>query len=788
MMRNKSLIPTTHNTLRTLRLAMAAMAAAGLTACSTTSALPEGEQLFTGLKPIKYTDYEPCDHAEETKEEMESVLASAPNGALFGSSYYRTPFQLKLWIWNAFSQSASPISQWITKAFGTKPKLMSEVNPTLRTSVAENHLKKYGYLNGRVSSQEITGHNHKKAKVAYTVDMGPLWRIDSVSYIGYAAKADSMIRATQAQALTRRGDPFSVARLDGERQRVSTLLRTHGYYYYQPGYATYLADTVSHRQRADIRLVLPDSTDSRVMRQWTIGRIGIDFRREYGDQLRDSLAFGHFTLRFNGRRPPVRAGVVLRDLKLRSGQLYSSTDEAASTQAIQNTGLFSYSNLKFSPRQGDTLDVQLDLITDRPYDFYIEANAKGKTTGRIGPELVAGLVKRNAFRGGERIEVNLHGSYEMQTGHSSEGSSTGIKSYEYGGDVSLVFPRLLTPRSLFASRRKLWQRPPRYYRYGIPTTTVKASSNVLHRGGYFKRHVLSGELTYTYYSSPQSRHSFSPLILSYEYMQHQTEAFSQLLKDNPYLSVSMRDQFVPKAQYTYSYTSPSDKRHPINWDLTVSEAGNVMAGAYAVCGEKWSERGKTMFKNPFAQFFKVQTDLVKRWRMADKSTLVGHVAAGAIFSYGNAQSAPYYEQFYVGGANSVRAFNVRSIGPGRYHPANSKLSYIEQTGDVKLLANLEYRQQLWGSLYGALFIDAGNVWALRDSEERPGSKFEFKNCLQQVAVGTGAGLRYDVGIFVLRVDWGIGLHVPYDTGRSGFYNIRHFSDAQSLHVAVGYPF
>ena len=142
----------------------------------------------------------------------------------------------------------------------------------------------------------------------------------------------------------------------------------------------------------------------------------------------------------------------------------------------------------------------------------------------------------------------------------------------------------------------------------------------------------------------------------------------------------------------------------------------------------------------------------------------------------------------MGGANSVRAFNVRSIGPGRYHPANSKLSYIEQTGDVKLLANLEYRQQLWGSLYGALFIDAGNVWALRDSQERPGSKFEFKNCLQQVAVGTGAGLRYDVGIFVLRVDWGIGLHVPYDTGRSGFYNIRHFSDAQSLHVAVGYPF
>ena len=136
----------------------------------------------------------------------------------------------------------------------------------------------------------------------------------------------------------------------------------------------------------------------------------------------------------------------------------------------------------------------------------------------------------------------------------------------------------------------------------------------------------------------------------------------------------------------------------------------------------------------------------------------------------------------------MRAFNVRSIGPGRYHPSDAKLSYIEQTGDLKILGNLEYRPQLWGSLYGALFLDAGNVWSLRDSSNRPGSKFEARNLFSQMAVGTGVGLRYDVGIFVLRVDWGIGLHVPYDTGKSGFYNVSSFADAQSLHLAVGYPF
>ena len=759
-----------------------------VTSCSSTSALPEGEQLFTGLKPIEYTNYEACQHAEDTKIEMESVLASAPNGSLFGSSYYRSPFQFKLWIWNAFSQSKSPLSQWISRTFGSKPKLLSEVNPALRVSVAENHLKMYGYFNNHVTSHEIAGSNPKKAKIAYSVNMGHLWRYDSIQYIGFPSHADSLLQASSQQALINRGDPFSVSSLDQERQRLSSLLRTHGYYYYQSGYTSYLADTINKPGQVDIRLQLADSLSPQVMRQWYIGNIGIDFRRQFGDVLNDSLHFRHITTRFNGRRPPVRAGIILRDLKLRHGQLYSSDNESLSLQAIQNTGIFSYNSLKFTPRDNDTLDLQLDLVIDKPYDFYIEANAIGKTTGRIGPELVAGLVKRNAFHGGELLDINIHGSYEIQTGHSSEGSQTGIKSYEYGGDISLTFPRILTLRSLFAPNKIKNRRIGKWYRYGIPSTTVKASSNVLNRGGYFKRHVISGELTYSFQTSPQSRHQFSPLILSYEYMQLQTQAFANLLEQNPYLSVSMRDQFVPKMSYTYTYNSPSTMRHPISWEITASEAGNLLAAGYTLAGDRWAERNKTMFKNPFAQFVKLQTDFVKKWRISDNSALLGHVNAGAIVSYGNAESAPYYEQFYIGGANSVRAFNVRSIGPGRYHPDDSKLSYIEQTGDLKILGNLEYRPQLFGSLYGAVFIDAGNVWALRDSSNRPGSKFEARNLFSQMAVGTGVGLRYDVGIFVLRVDWGIGLHVPYSTGKSGFYNVRSFADAQSLHLAVGYPF
>lgn len=161
--------------------------------------------------------------------------------------------------------------------------------------------------------------------------------------------------------------------------------------------------------------------------------------------------------------------------------------------------------------------------------------------------------------------------------------------------------------------------------------------------------------------------------------------------------------------------------------------------------------------------------------------------AGVILSYGNTNEAPYYEQFYIGGANSVRAFNVRSIGPGKYTPANGRFSYIDQTGDIKFLANLEYRPRLFGDLFGALFVDAGNVWTTKNDATRHGGQFKA-GFMKQMAIGTGVGLRYDMGMFVIRLDWGIGLHVPYETGRNGFYNIRSFHDGQSLHLAVGYPF
>ena len=748
-----------------------------LCACSSTKNIPEDDQLYTGLTKIKYVNYEKNDHFIETQEELEAALACAPNGSLFGSSYYRTPFQFRLWVWNAFANSDSKTGQWFQKNFGKEPVLMSWVNPELRASVAQSVLKNHGYFHGRVTSKTITQKNPKKAKIEYEVDMGHLFTLDSITYLNFPKGADSLIAAERENAFIHSGSPFDVSTLNAERTRTSNLLRNNGYYYYQPTYSRYHADPVVRPGHVELKLQQVDNIPENAQHQWYIGKIQLELRKSIMERLQDTLRHRSFTSVFNGKHPPMRNRVVLRDLKLRPRQLYSYDKHQQSLNKITSNGIFSMVDFRFSPRDTtstcDTLDLVINCVFDKPYDFYVESNLTGKTSGWIGPGMVVGLTKRNAFRGGEILDVNAHGSYEWQTGHRAEGTSDRIHTYEYGMDVSLELPRLLIP---FIKRRRY---------YTTPSTVLKGATNVINRASYFKRHVVSGELTYHFQTSETSLHQFSPIHLQYNYMTSHTAEFDEIMERSPYLKVSMKDQFIPKMRYTYLYNSPKDYLNPVFWQTTVSEAANLLSLGYVAFGERWKEKDKTMFKNPYAQFFKIETEFRKTWNLLSHNQFVFHADAGVIWSYGNSSAAPYTEQFYVGGANSIRAFTVRSIGPGAYLPTTRTSSYLDQTGDIKLLMNLEYRPRLFGNLYGALFLDAGNVWAIHDDENRPNSKFDVKNILKEMALGTGIGLRYDLDFFVIRIDWGIGLHLPYKTG---FYNLPSFKDSQSIHLAIGYPF
>ena len=805
------------------------LSSALLAGCSMTKDIPEDEQLFTGLKKIEYADERDdayARHLGTTKEEVEAALATVPNGSLFGSSYYTVPWSWHLWVYNKYSKKSSKFAQWMAKSFGKPPVLMSQVNPTLRASVAQSVLRNNGYFRGSVSYEAVPQKNPRKSKLRYTVHLDSLFTVDSIEYVGFTGTSRQLLDSTAAETVLHRGDPFTLSALEDERTRIGSLFRNNGYYYYNASYASYLADTFATANKAQLRFQLADGLPDEALRKWYMGSTTLQFRKTMREQTTDSIVRRRTKFYFSGNKPPIRPRVVLKDLRLRSRQEFSYAKYQESVSKLNATGVFSSMDFQFTPRPlpavspqlpapSDTLDMNINFVFDKPYDFYIETNAVGRTIGRYGPEAKIGFVKRNAFKGGEKLDINLHGSYEWEYNSSTDNGST----YQYGADASIEFPRIIAPFYNSDRRRvdKKTGRPkPRRF-YATPSTLAKVSTDIIRRPTYYKMHIVSGEWTYRWQTSGQSHHEFSPLTVKYQFINTRTEKLESILKENPYLEVAMDDYFTPKMRYTYTYTSPTTLRHPIRWETTVEESGNAVALWDMARGNSWNEKDKCLFKNPYSQFVRVETDLTKTWRLSTASTLVGHLNAGIIYYYGNSDDLPFSEMFYAGGANSIRAFPVRGIGPGEFDASLSdgdrQFAYMIQNGDMKLVGNLEYRPRLFGNLEGAIFVDAGNVWirdahiptvddgiAMGMTQEQANAyrqlaielfspmEFRTSRLLDQIAVGTGVGLRYDLGFLAIRIDWGLALHLPYDTGRSGYFNINRFKDAQTLHFAIGYPF
>lgn len=805
-------------------LLMAILSVIIVSSCSSISHLDNDEQLFTGLKPIEYTNSSGGGYAFETQEEIEAALAIAPNGAFFGSPYYRS-IPYGLWIYNAYHEKNSAFAKWLTASFGKAPVLMSRVNPELRSSVAESVLHNHGYFQGKVDYSIFYGKpkktkhdsipNPRTAKIGYRVDMGQLYTIDTIGYSNF--EGESLALLLGSKSLLHKGDPFNISKLDMERTRVYEMFRNQGYYFYQQPFTTFLADTLGTNGKVRLKLHLADSLDSRVTRKWVIGKVDVKIQRQMGQQLTDSIDRRLLKIHFAGKRPPIRPRVILSDVKLRPGQFFTQDNYEESMMNMSTKGIYSSSSIQFAPRvnpdgsdmivsdtvkstvQGvsrigaGVLDMTINCVLDKPYDFTLQANYIGKTSGRMGPGVGLGFAKRNAFRGGELLSLNLSANYEFQTGATASSSSN---NYEISGDLSLTMPRLLLPKFLIGKRRR-WQT--------TPSSVFSVARETINRSGFFRRHILSGELSYIFQNTLQSQHQFSPIIMEYDHMASISEEYRKIVEESPILMTTSKDYFMPKMRYNYRYTSSLTYRNPIYFSFTAMESSNLLALGYLLTGSDWNEKDKTAFRTPFSQFVKFEVDWKKSWRVGDFSNLVAHVQTGVLKCFGNSEKAPYSEQFYVGGANSVRAFSARSIGPGHSYNPNEKFSYVTNTGDMKLVMNLEYRPRLFGSLYGALFLDAGNVWDFKDTpmesksvdavkEGNPllgdgmGRKFEMNRFLKDLALGAGIGVRYDLDFFVLRLDWGFVIHDPSGNSAPGYFNTPRFSKAQCLNFAIGYPF
>ena len=472
----------------------------------------------------------------------------------------------------------------------------------------------------------------------------------------------------------------------------------------------------------------------------------------------------------------LRRSVIEKNVTFREGKYFSVRDMDRTQTYLARLGIFNAINIEVVPdttnRADRLLDVAIACTFDAPLEVSLEVNASSKSNSYLGPGLIFGVTNRNIFGGGEQLAVKLTGTYEWQTGRNR---SSIFNSYEVGLNTSLAFPRLLAPN--FIPRLKRAQN----------WTRIGLGADLLNRPHYFKMAQFNGSFGYEWRSKRYIQNNLTVFKLTYTNLMRTTEAFDIIMAANPAIAQSFQSQFIPQMSYSIVYDRAMDRYNTINIQATAIEAGNVFWGIYELAGKR---QEKKLFNTPFSQFIKGTAQVVYGRRVGTGDHwLMSRVMVGAAHAYGNSSQVPYSEQFYCGGANSVRAFTVRSIGPGSYRaPDNTPNDYFDQTGTFKFEANVEYRFPIFGPLHGAVFLDSGNVWLLRADPARPGGTLRASSFFRDLALGTGAGLRFDIGMLVLRGDLGIGIHAPYDTGKKTYYNMRNFGSSLAFHLAIGYPF
>ncbi len=761
-----------------------------LTACSTTKHLPEGEVLYTGYKTT-VNDRSNTKTGDIAMGEIDAALDKSPSTKMFGV----LPIPIKVWAYNRYARYDKGFGRWMYNRFAADPPVfISAVNPEVRAKVATNILHDYGYFNGAVKSTVIPDKGKdslKKASVEYIVDMRNPYYIDTIYYERFNKRMMTLMERGRRRTLLKPGDQFNVPLLDEERSRISTQLRNRGYYYFRPDYFTYQADTtLVPGGHISLKLIPVPGLPDAAKKPYFVGNTNVYLMGKGGEATNDSLRYKDITIYYHDKLQ-VRPNMMYRWLhyqayarndSVRADQqtgLYSEYRQKRIQERIAQLGIFKYIDMQYTPRDttnvSDTLDLNVHAAFDKPYNAQLELNVVTKSNDQTGPGAAFTLTKNNVFGGGETWDIKLKGSYEWQTGGGDNSSL--MNSWEYGLSSSLTFPRVLLPK--FGK-----------HEYDFPaTTTFRVYADQLNRAKYYELLSFGGSVAYNFQPKRVSRHSVIPFRLSFNVLQNETEAFIDKVKDNPSLYSSLRNQFIPAIEYIYTYDNSTVRgvNNPIWFQADATSAGNITSCIYRLAGRDFNEKNKEFIGTPFAQFLKLNTEFRYLWNIDKNQSIATRFTAGVICAYGNVDVAPYSEQFYVGGSNSLRAFTVRSIGPGGFQPADS--TYIDQTGDIRLEANAEYRFRIFGDLHGAIFLDAGNVWLLREDADRPNAKFTFKDFAKQIAVNTGVGIRYDMGFLVFRLDCGVALHLPYDTGRKGYYNITGpFGKSLGYHFAIGYPF
>ena len=746
-------------------------------ACSGTKHLPEGEKLYTGEK-IE-TEAEEGVKSRKVKGVISDVVRPEPNSSFLG-------MRPKLWLYMAAGEEPSTgMGRWLKKK-GEPPVYLSEVRPAATAEIIDAALFNKGFFNSYTETETV--EKAHTAQVVYTSFLQEPYRIGELTYSISDDSLRQIILDDSINALIRPGEPYNLDVLKGERSRIDARLKNRGYYYFSPDNLVFIADTSAEDRTVALQLTLKDSIPKRALSVDRIHHVVIAQAYSWtaeGGGVVDTLNHQGYIFREGADEMMIKPEVILESVFLRMGDRYSRQQHSKTLNRLMSLGTFKFVQVLFT--ESDTsaagfMDVKI-LLTGMPArSFRAEMDVVSKSNNFAGPRMNVSLQNRNAFGGAEQLNLRMAGSFEAQLG-----GERNLFSYSLGPQVELVYPRFLVP---FATGRT--------NSVFIPKTRFSLSYQFLKRVNYFNMNSFQFLYGYIWKVNRRIDHEITPVSISYTSLGNRSETFTELLDANPAVRASYVEMFIAGSNYAFTDNGQmgSAKKMQYYLNATAEAAGNLFSLSSMIAGGAPSpEDPATIAGSVYSQFAKAGVDARAYYSVGESDKVALRLFAGVAKSYGNTNVLPYSRQFFSGGPNSVRAFQINSVGPGTHENEPSEIGYFQMGGDVKLELNAEYRFTIYNVFKGAVFADAGNVWLQRSNPAAGGNYFAITRVMDELAVGAGLGLRLDVSFFILRFDAAMPLRKPWLEQGSrwvmdepGFMEDGWLWENTVLNVAIGYPF
>lgn len=729
-----------------LLLLLITLVATALTGCSTSKFVPEDRYLLDAVQVR--TDSKDLDAAQFGQYVRQK-----------GNSHWFSLFKIPL---GTYSLAGRDSTKWLNRTLrhiGEEPVVYDSLEAARSCADLRLAMQNMGYMNSYVDFEtQVRG---RKLKAIYTLHPGDPYRISSFRYDIPDSAVAQVLAPVFGTGDQQVGEVFTVSSLDNLRKRIATVLNDSGFYRFHKDFVTYTADSLQGTQGVNLVCrILPyrENSSAPPMPHPRYRVRSIHYRSGDGYDL------------------PLRRSVLAENTVVKAGEWFSASDLQRTYNNFARLGAVRYTNITFREDTLHNLDTDIRLSMRKPNTIAFQPEGTN-TAGDFGAAATLTYQNRNLFRGSELLSIELRGAFEAIKG--LEGYERGDYE-EYGVEARFQMPRLMTP---FLSRKG---------RRGSTASTELSVAWNLQNRPEFHRRVFSAGLKYRWPTRDgRVQYKLDVLDLSYVYMPWISATFKHDYLDsvsnrNAILRYNYEDLFIMKAGFGLTYNAGDRVIR-----ASVETAGNLLSGFSQIFRFKQNSHGqRQLFNIAYSQYAKFDFEYTRLLRFSAHNTLALHGLLGVAWPYGNSTVLPFEKRYFSGGANSVRGWSVRELGPGKYRGRDGRIDFINQTGDMRLDLNLEYRTHLFWKFDGAAFVDAGNIWTLRSYPEQPGGQFQLDTFFKQIAVSYGLGLRLNFGYFILRLDGAMKAINPAYDDHKDHYPIFHPRWGRDLafHFAVGMPF